>query len=253
VAKSGDVAAPSTKRRLRSESQSVSGTHDRIREAILNRELKEGTSIPQHALASQFDAGRTPLREALRMLQREGLVVAEPNHPVRIAPLSPDDFEELYVQRISLEAVAVRMTVPRLVSDDFAELAAAMTKMDHYTEANDDLGFRAPHRAFHHRLIAGAGPKISAEIDILADHGERYRLAFGAHGIAVDRRSEHQRIFEAVKEGDPELAADCLGVHYAHTAALVFSVLEPDRDLERLQTTLRTVAPGAERSLKIPA
>lgn len=251
VAKFGGSAAPSAKRVRRREDQSVSAVHDRIREAILYGQLEEGAAIPQHLLAAQFDAGRTPLREALRMLQREGLVVAEPNHPVRIASLSADQFEELYVRRISLETLAVRMTVPKLTTDDFAELEASMTKMDHYQEAHDDLGLRAPHRAFHHRLIAGSGPNISAEIDVLADHSERYRLGFGAYGDWKDRRAEHRGILDAAKEGDPELAADRLGDHYAHTAALVFGALEPDRDLERLRVTLRTVAPGAEASLVI--
>ncbi|MBS1895311.1 MAG: GntR family transcriptional regulator [Actinobacteria bacterium] len=251
MTKVAGVAAPSGKRGRRDESQSVSAVHDRIRDAILYARLEQGASIPQHLLASEFDAGRTPLREALRMLQREGLVVAEPNHPVRIASLSADDFEELYIRRISLEALAIRMTVPNLSSDDIAELEAAMTKMEHYHKAGDDVGFRAPHRAFHRRLVTGAGPNIAAEIDVMADHSERYRISFGIYGKWKNRRSEHRRILDAAKEGDAELAADRLGDHYANTASLVFGVLEPDRDLERLRVTLRTVAPGAVDSLSV--
>jgi DNA-binding GntR family transcriptional regulator len=252
VAKSGDTVLPSAgKGGRRRESQSVSAVHDRIRDAILYGQLEAGAAIPQHLLADQFEAGRTPLREALRMLQREGLVVAEPNHPVRIAPLSADDYEELYVRRISLEAIAIRIAVPLLTSHDLAELEAAMAKMTHYHAAQDEQGFRAPHHAFHHRLVAGAGPNISAEIDTIADHSERYRLAFGAYGGGLDRQAEHRRILDAAKEGDPDLAADRLGEHYAHTASLVFSVLDPSRDVERLRVTLRTVAPGAEAALRI--
>jgi DNA-binding GntR family transcriptional regulator len=233
----------------RRESQSVSAVHDRIREAILYGQLEAGAAIPQHVLAEQFEAGRTPLREALRMLQREGLVVAEPNFPVRIATLSANAYEELYVRRISLEAVAIRIAVPLLTSDDFADLEAAMARMGHYQEVADERAFRDPHHAFHHRLIAAAGSNISEEVDTLADHSERYRLAFGTYGGGIDRGREHRRILDAAKKGDPDLAADALGAHYAHTASLVFSVLDPGRDVERLRVVLRTVAPGAEEAL----
>jgi DNA-binding GntR family transcriptional regulator len=231
----------------------VSAVHDRIRNAILYGELEPGAAIPQHVLADQFDAGRTPLREALRMLQREGLVVAEPNYPVRIAPLSADAYEELYVRRISLEAVAIRIAVPLLTSDDLADLEASMARMGHYQDVGDERGFRGPHHAFHHRLVAAAGPNISEEIDTLADHSERYRLQFGSYGGFLDRGREHRRILDAAKKGDPDLAADALGAHYAHTASLVFSVLDPGRDVERLRVVLRTVAPGAEKALSSKA
>ena len=254
MSESGDTSAIGSGRGgRRRETQSVSAVHDRIRDAILYGQLEAGAAIPQHVLAGQFEAGRTPLREALRMLQREGLVVAEPNYPVRIAPLSANAYEELYVRRISLEAVAIRIAVPLLTSDDFAELEAAMARMGHYQEVEDERAFRDPHHAFHHRLIAAAGANISEEVDTLADHSERYRLAFGSYGGSIDRGREHRRILDAAKQGDPDRAADALGAHYAHTASLVFSVLDPERDVERLRVVLRTVSPGAEEALTMGA
>jgi len=219
--------------------------HERLRWAILDGELEPGASIPQHVLAERLDAGRTPLREALRMLQREGLVVAEPNHPVRIAPLTADDFEQLYIKRIALEGVAIRITVPLLTSDDVAELEASMTKMDHYRDAGDDVGLRRPHRTFHRILVGGAGAGVSRAIGELADHGERYRLAFHASGDWSDRRAEHRAILDAAKAREPEAAADRLVEHYAATVGLVFSALDPGRDLTRLRVTFRTLAPRA--------
>src|ERR1700745_1309753 len=98
--------------------QHVALVHAPLRAAILRGELPAGQTTSQVSLARDLDVGRTPLREALRMLQREGLVVSEPNRRVRIAALSATDAEELYVMRIALEAVAVRITVPTLTSTD---------------------------------------------------------------------------------------------------------------------------------------
>ena len=234
-----------------SNGQDVAAVHDRLRMAILYGELEAGVSVPQGQLATEFDVGRTPLREALRMLQREGLVISEPNRPVRIATLSADDFEEIYIMRISLETVAARITVPTLTSDDCAELEACLAKMDHYEKTGDDVGWRTPHRAFHHRLIAGSGVRVSNMIDELADHSERYRLRFGGPGSPMDRRAVHRGILDAAIKGDADLAAERLAIHYSQTAALVFSGLDPEHDLARLRQTIRAVAPGAETALVV--
>lgn len=229
--------------------QSVSAVHAQIRDAILHGEVEAGATIPQHALADMFDTGRTPLREALRLLQREGLVISEANRPVRIAELSASNFEQLYLMRIALEAVAIRITIPTLTSDDLAELEACMAKMDHYQKVGDQAGLRTPHAIFHRTLVAGAGADTTAKIGELADHAERYRLSFGGFGAFADRRAEHRAILTAVQEGQADVAAEKLVTHYADTAEIVFGRLDPDYDLSRLRLTIRTVAPGAEPAL----
>lgn len=233
------------------DGQHVATVHERLRTAILRGEIAAGEATSQVTLARDLDVGRTPLREALRMLQREGLVISEPNRRVRIAELSGDDAEELYIMRISLEAVAIRITVPTLSSNDFAELEGYMAQMDHFMKVGDLRGMRTPHRAFHHLLVAGSGPRVSTEIAELFDHSERYRLRFGATGHWERRRAEHRGIVEAASADDPDLAAARLTSHYAHTAALIFASLDPDHDLARLRTTIHTVAPGAESALSL--
>jgi DNA-binding GntR family transcriptional regulator len=186
------------------------------------------------------------------MLQGEGLVIAEPNYPVRVAFLTADDLEQIYVRLIALESVAIRITVPKLTSDDLADLEASMARMDHYVEVGDTQGFRGPHRAFHHRLIAGAGLGVSADIDILADHAERYRMAVDSEIDWDARRTEHRAILDAAKKGDADLAALRLAEHYAITARLAFGEIEPERDLDGLRIALRTVGPSVAELLDRP-
>jgi DNA-binding GntR family transcriptional regulator len=235
------------------DGQHVALVHDRLRDAILRGELPAGQTTSQVTLARDLDVGRTPLREALRMLQREGLVVSEPNRRVRIAGLSSSDAEELYVMRIALEVVAIRITVPTLSSTDIAELEGYMAQMDHYMRAEDRYGLRVPHRAFHDRLVRGAGERVAITIGQLFDHAERYRLAYGATTqVRWDhRRAEHRAILDAAAAGDADLAARHLAEHYAQTAALIFAAIDPAHDLARLRTTIMTVAPGAEAALTL--
>ena len=235
----------------RRDGQNVAAVHDRLRDAILSGELPAGQAMSQNALAQSLGAGRTPVREALRMLQREGLVLSEPNRRVRITELSASDAEELYVMRIALEAVAVRITVPRFTDDDLALLEGLMAQMDFYMRRRDNDGLRAPHGEFHARLVAAAGPRVTTLLRQMFDHAERYRRAFG--GIGPEgwdaRQREHRAILDATGSGDADLAAERLVAHYAGTARRVFRAIDPAHDLSRLRTTIRAVAPGAERAL----
>lgn len=232
--------------------QDVALVQQRLREAILRGEIPAGSAMSQTALGELLGVGRTPIREALRLLQREGLIDGEPNRRVRIAGLSGDDAEDLYVMRIALEATAIQLTVPTLQSDDVAELEGLMAQMDHYMRRHDAIGLRAPHRAFHVKLVAATGERMVTEISQLFDHAERYRTAHGAAN-ARDwklRSAEHRKLLDAVVHGHAELAARRLAEHYAHTAMLVFAELDPGRDPARLRATLRLNAPGSERALR---
>src|SRR5579872_1925723 len=100
------------------DGQHVALVHDRLRDAILRGEIAPGEATSQAALTKQFGVTRTPLREALRLLESEGLVLSQPNRRVRIADFSIDDLESLYAMRVALEAVAVSLTVPTLRSEE---------------------------------------------------------------------------------------------------------------------------------------
>jgi len=228
------------------DGQGVVAVHDDLRGAILRGELEPGAVVSQARLARAFGTGRTPLREALRMLQREGLVLAAPNQRVRIAALTAADFEGIMIARLALEAVAIRLTVPTLTPADVAALEGDMAQMDYYQRAGDRAGFRGPHRAFYRTLVAAAGPRVVAQIGELTDHAERYRVRFGAFGSWDDGRAAHRAILDAAASGDADLAADRLADHDARTIPLVFDVLDRDHDLGRLRTTIRAVAPGAD-------
>src|ERR1700743_3766248 len=97
--------------------QSAEYVHRRVREAILEAELPPGETMSQVALAEDLGVSRTPLREALRMLQGEGLIEARPNRRVRVAPMSADDLEQLYAVRVALEAQALRLAIPRMSAE----------------------------------------------------------------------------------------------------------------------------------------
>jgi DNA-binding GntR family transcriptional regulator len=227
----------------------VAQVHQQLRDAILNGDIRPGIKTSQAELARELGVGRTPLREAVRMLQDEGLVLAEPNRRVQIASLSVQDAEELYVVRIALEAAAARITVPQLDAGDIAELEGLLAQMSHLFSTGSLPLFRAPHRAFHERFVSGAGQRPTALIAELFDHAERYRRVYGAAFPSEEqfarREAEHRAMLDAAAAGEPDEVADALAIHYVRTARLVTQALDPENRLERLRATVASVAPGA--------
>jgi DNA-binding GntR family transcriptional regulator len=194
--------------------------------------------MSQVALAVELGISRTPLREALRMLQSEGLVEAEPNRRVRVAPMSPVDLEELYIMRVTLEAEALRLSVPHLTSEEFARLEGYMAEMAHYAEVKDYRRWTVPHYRFHRALTAPAGERVNFVLGQMFDHAERYRRLHIGHGPSAWATADHRAILDACKAGDRDRSAGLLASHLARTCFEVLELLDPDFDPSRLSTAL---------------
>jgi len=223
--------------------QSVEVVHARLCEAILRGELSPGSWIPQVRLAELLGVSRTPLREALRLLQREGLIESQPNRRVRVAGFSIPDLEQLYVMRITLEAVAVRLTVPLMTVKDLREIDGELTRIERSLEAGDYEGWEAHNREFHRMLTRHAGERLLRTIEQLSDHAARYRRVYTAgeaRAFSVGQR-EHRAIFEACEAGDPVLAAERLARHYGTLALNLIAAWAPEHDPIAVRTALRMV------------
>src|SRR3954453_13440121 len=148
----------------------VEQVYKRVREAILTGEISAGTAMSQGALADELGVSRAPLREALRMLQSEGLVDAQANRRVTVKPISATDLEELVVMRVSLETEATRLSIGRLEPEDIAALEGRLAEMAHFAQEKDYDRWTTPHTAFHRGLTAPAGERVNAMLTQLSDH-----------------------------------------------------------------------------------
>jgi DNA-binding GntR family transcriptional regulator len=226
---------------LSDNGQNSDDVYARVREAILDGELAPGAVMSQVALAEELGISRTPLREALRMLQSERLVEAEPNRRVRVAPMSAADLEELCIARIALEAEAMRLSVPRLTPENLARLEGYMAEMAHYAQAKDYRRWTVPHRNFHRALTAPAGERINDLLGQLFDHAERYRRLHVGHGPTPWATAGHREILDACEAGDRDRSASLLASHLARIGLEVAELLDPEYDSVALRTAVTDV------------
>lgn len=229
----------------RQEDQPVESLYLSLRAQILTGQLSPGSALSQVKLADAFGVGRTPLREALRMLQREGLIQAEFNRMIRVSPLSTGELEQIYARRIVLEAVAIRASTVHFTPADIDALNELLTEMESYYPHPGDriTDWERPHRVFHELLIRHSGAVISEDLRRLRDHGERYRAILGKdlstsfeHGAR-----EHREIVEAVQAADGSVAGFRLAEHLAGSGLSLIAQADPTYDSAVLREALLAV------------
>jgi DNA-binding GntR family transcriptional regulator len=217
-------------------------TYLRVRRAILSGELAPGDSVSQVRLAATLQVSRTPLREALRLLENEGLIEAEYNHRVRVRPVSATDLETLTALRLLAEPLGVRLSVPLLSAADLAAAQVALDDLSHGGNADD------AHRRFHFALVARLDDRLRRHIEDLWDHARRYRVLYTAGGQDLGRVAraarDHQLILEAARAGDAALCCRRDAEHLARTAFAVVTEIDLRHDPRTLRETLRHVLDG---------
>jgi len=191
---------------------------DYLRAAILNGEIAPGERIRQEDVAEQFGTSRLPVREALRMLEAEGLTEHEPNKGARVPRLDRHQVDVIYQMRERLEPLALAESLPLLREQDLARLDELQTRI----EANTDLNsFLALDREFHLLTYSGCTIEaLTAMVTRMWNSTQHYRRAFvriGGSGQAWVINSEHRLLLDAIERRDPVDAERYLSGHIRRT------------------------------------
>jgi len=198
-----------------------------LRRAITGGQLKPGAPIRQEALAEQLGVSRVPLREALKTLEAEALVVHEPHRGYFVAELSLDDLREVYRIREILEQEAVRRAADHLDEAALAALQEIQREVEKAADTGDVSGMAAANRRLHFALYdASAMPRLVRFITTLWDATDAYRSLYYAepeHRDHVVR--EHRAILAALHGGDVEEAVRLLDAHRTHAVAALETTL----------------------------
>ena len=179
-------------------------------DAIAQGILEPSQRIIEQDLAQQFEVSRVPIREAIKLLQAQGILNVTPNRGARVAPFDPLMIEQVYEVRVALEQIAVRDAMrayrqePRLL-DGLREIISRMERMARWSDWTE---FRKCDVAFHHEICRACGNDIVLKLwEALAQH---ITIIFGRE-LASERNftvviDQHKKLLDLFERGDNAIA-----------------------------------------------
>lgn len=222
--------------------------YDALQDSILSGQLKPGMVLSQVEVAKALNVSRTPIREAMRMLQEGGLLTGEPNYRSRVVGFDPIDIEALYMKRLVLETLGVAITTRRM-SASLAARIAHVTEALESEDAHQDFGeWLNLHRQFHRLIVHEGGEALASDLEHLAMRSERYQSAYkGAHlpGWWQRGEAEHRALIDVMCAGEVSKASELAARHLARTALELLAAMAPEYDTSRLRDSLSFAIAGA--------
>lgn len=207
-------------------------TYQVLRASILAGELAPGERLVETQLAEQLQVSRTPLREAMRQLQREELVTADPGGGLRVTAISREDTVQLYDCRIALESLAV-------VEACTGASASQLKKLEQCVKQAETLAKRQVSEGdsgklleldyqFHHIIAEISGNKwLLSLLEQVFDKMALLRSQTTRHNPGVlEIRTEHRKIYDAIAKRDSEGAKDAIAHHLSASKARVVQEIE---------------------------
>lgn len=197
-----------------------------LRRQIIVGQLPEGAPLRQEKLASELGVSRVPLREAIRQLEAEGLVVSELHKGTVVSSLSLEEIEELFEIRMRMETWLFEVAIPRLTEEDFA-LAEAVT--DEAMASGSVENWGELNWRFHETLYRPSGHLIALKLlRTVHDNANRYVNLQIAVAEDVERElSDHRALIAFARLGDIRRAVDTLRAHIQRVSRnLIMSLAE---------------------------
>jgi DNA-binding GntR family transcriptional regulator len=222
-----------------------------VRDRILDGTIHAGQTVSQKQLAEEFGISRAKLREAIRMLEADGLLVTQQNKRSRVPALSADAVDLLYAERILYEATAATITVANMTPDDLRALDASHDGMHAAWREGDMRAWDEHHKTFHRLLVRGCPAPMLATVEAKALHAERYRRFYLRRAESWPQPSssaeEHKTILDLAHRGLADETARALGQHYLRYGLALAALVDPLYSPVAVLASARVVGVPARR------
>ncbi len=199
-----------------------------LREAILKGELKPGERLMELQLASKLGVSRTPIREAIRMLEQEGLAVTIPRKGAEVAKMTEKDMEDVLQIRQVLDELAVQTACDKITEQQLENLTRAGKNFEHSIYDGNLTEIIKYDVEFHDIIYEVTGNlKLVAILSNLREQIYRYRVEYlkekENYPMLV---KEHQKIVSALKQRDKECVKEAMCSHIRHQAEAVKKIIQ---------------------------
>ncbi len=188
---------------------------DIVRERILKGEYEIGEKIKENQIAEELRVSRTPIRDAFKQLENEGLIDYIPNRGCFAKGFTKQDVDDIYAVRMSLEELALVWAVDRITPEELAELEEQCEMMEFYAQGPDSKKVLELNAGFHEVIYASARSRFLAQVlrsyKSYLDKTRKSIFYDQAYIESIVR--EHRLILEAIKEHNREKAAAAMKEH----------------------------------------
>ena len=186
-----------------------------LRQAILRGELQPGERLMEIALAKKLGVSRTPIREAIRMLELEGLVLMIPRKGAEVAGITEKSLRDTLEVRRALEELAIELSCTKITDDEIEELKQAEEEFVNSIENKDIIDIARADEKFHDIIFTSTGnDKLVQMINNLREQMYRYRLEYvKAEATRNQLMDEHEMILRALESRDKSEAKRIIAEH----------------------------------------
>lgn len=203
-----------------------------LREMIFSGELAAGSDHLESELASLLDMSRTPVREAVLMLESQGLLELRPRKGVRIMPLSPDDMAEIYDVLTELESLSAERAAQAGYSEfDLSKLAQTIDDMDTAISSSDLDAWAEADDRFHKELVRlGDNGRITTIVNMMSDQVRRARtVTLFMRPLPTKSNEDHRAVYQAIRNGHSDEARMMHRRHRQHAKGIIVELLQKHR------------------------
>jgi len=205
--------------------------HETLRNAILDGKIRPGERIVEKEYADRFEISRTPVREAIRKLEIEGLVEYIPRKGVVAKEIDAMDIMEIYLIRRNLESLAIKYVIQNITPAQIRELEDIIFETEEAEQKGDIDSVFQLSKEFNKRLLkAGRMPRLTALINSLQESNERIRRISMSH---EERRTgavkEHKAILQTIKEKDLKKAETLITGHLKKSEETVLKAIGKEK------------------------
>lgn len=202
-----------------------------LRHAILKGELEPGERLMEIALAQKLGVSRTPIREAIRKLELEGLVVMVPRKGAEVADITEKDLRDVLEVRTALEELSIELAMQHMSPEDYEALKASNQQFGRLAQGDDLIKIAEADVAFHEIIyIATDNRRLIQMINNLGEQMYRYRLEYikdkSSHECLI---KEHEQIIQAMEAGDLAAAKNAIRLHVVNQEENILKSIKDKR------------------------
>ena len=207
-----------------------------LRQAILKGELKPGERLMEIALAERLGVSRTPIREAMRKLELEGLVVMIPRRGAQVANITEKDLNDVLEVRIALENVAIEKACKNMTDEDMSRLWVAAKSFEHTIGEGNLVKLAEADVAFHEIIYqASDNKRLSQTLNNLREQIYRYRVEYLKDGETRDVLvREHEELTRAIRERDVERAQKISFQHIENQRMGIIHSIQAENEMKEM-------------------